>query len=589
MAQITPSRNLSEPPADAAIPRALSGVIDRVMQHPSLTPKKKGEIVSAIRRFSRAFDKDPAQIPAQPQVIGRQRRMIVPAEIGMTPASWSNTVSLVRKGLEVTGCYVRPEKYYPPMSATWAEPAGNIANKKLMYALNRFFHFADEQGWHPRDITDAHIDRYRDYLETKTITPDPAELCRLTCQNWNRACRETPDWPGKPVTVPARPRVRASFWVKWSDVPETLHAQLQKFLASRAEFDVLKEGAAKPCSPRTIKDDEENLRAFISALDQRGRKASTLPDLPALLEPNTLRDGLRFFLDRKEGKTSAYTFSIANTLVALARHLRAQTPPFIDEARLEDVEALRKKLAYKQKGVTTKNKALLRLFTDPRNVAKLLFLPSRLLEGVSLKGRPTVYDALRVRWALAIEILLVFPIREKNLVTLHLKNNIVRTGTHKNAKVLIVIPADDVKNGFELEVDLPQETIDLLDLYLERYRPLLVRDGGDWLFPGETGGHMHPRGFGEQLKRVIHRETGLPVNVHFFRHFSAKLWLDHNPGQFEVMQYALGHKSTKTLLKFYAEFSSIKALALYDGHLLKLREELAHLATPARCKSRRRR
>src|SRR5262249_14440011 len=156
------------------------------------------------------------------------------------------------------------------------------------------------------------------------------------------------------------------------------------------EFDVMKEGAAEPLSPRTIKNDEENLRAFISALDQRGCKASTLPDLPALLEEKTMRDGLRFFLDRKEGKSSAYTFSIANTLVALACYLRAQTPPLIDEARFEDVRAVRKNLKYKQKGVTPKNKALLRLFTDPRNVAKLLFLPSKLLEGVSLEGRPTV-------------------------------------------------------------------------------------------------------------------------------------------------------------------------------------------------------
>jgi integrase len=340
-------------------------------------------------------------------------------------------------------------------------------------------------------------------------------------------------------------------------------------------------------SKRTIKGDEERLRAYVSALVRTGYEPGRLTDLRDLVKPDVIKDGLRFFLARKDGKTSSYTSGIAATLFAVGRYLAAQTPPLIDDQQLAAVKALYKKVRYKQGGVTEKNKALLRLFVDPRNVAKLLFLPARLIQGIQLHGKPTVRDALRVQNALAIEILLVFPIRESNLVALHLQKNIIRTGQHKGADVLIVIPAADVKNNRDLEVVLPRSAVELLDLYCDRYLPLLAPAGEDWLFPGQVRGHKHPQGFGPQLKRVIYRETGLPINIHFFRHFSAKLWLDRNPGQFTVMKLALGHGSERTLRDFYAEFSSTQALALYDQHVLKLREELAHLAKPARGRSRK--
>jgi len=189
-----------------------------------------------------------------------------------------------------------------------------------------------------------------------------------------------------------------------------------------------------------------------------------------------------------------------------------------------------------------------------------------------------VREAQAVEIAVAIEILTVFPIREANLTALHLKDNIVKTGAHKDAEVLIVIPGEGVKNGEDLEVKLPRESAELLDLYLKRCLPVLAPKGTDWLFPGRKGGHKHARAFGAQIKRVIFRKTALPIHVHFFRHLSAKFWLDRHPGQFEVIQRALGHRSLKTTMTFYAEFKAVQALAIFDEHILKLRQELAHLA-----------
>ena len=150
----------------------------------------------------------------------------------------------------------------------------------------------------------------------------------------------------------------------------------------------------------------------------------------------------------------------------------------------------------------------------------------------------------------------------------------------------IYIQYDEVKNDQDLEVQLPDRTAKLLDYYLKHAHPVLGKPGTPWLFPGEKEKHLHSRAMGEQFKRVMKRTLGLRLNMHFFRHLCAKLYLDRNAGQFAVIQHALGHKKIETTMKFYAEFSSVAALKLVDDNLLGLRAELAHLA-PTRTHRRR--
>jgi hypothetical protein len=65
--------------------------------------------------------------------------------------------------------------------------------------------------------------------------------------------------------------------------------------------------------------------------------------------------------------------------------------------------------------------------------------------------------------------------RCSNLDTIHLDRNLVRIGAGKDAQMHLHFPADAVKNEIELEFSLPRSTIDLLDLYLGKFRPKLVR------------------------------------------------------------------------------------------------------------------
>jgi integrase len=163
-----------------------------------------------------------------------------------------------------------------------------------------------------------------------------------------------------------------------------------------------------------------------------------------------------------------------------------------------------------------------------------------------------------------------------NLTGLNLVQHFRREGSGRKQRVFIVIPADEVKNTVDLEFELPPPTIALLDLYLDKHRPRLLKGPEEgWLFPGQKGGHKHEVGLRERLCRVIERVTGLVFNPHLYRHAAAFFYLQEHPGDYETVRLLLGHKSVETTITFYAEFEALTARRIYAEHILERRQRAA--------------
>ncbi|MCC7168265.1 MAG: tyrosine-type recombinase/integrase, partial [Rhodospirillales bacterium] len=135
------------------------------------------------------------------------------------------------------------------------------------------------------------------------------------------------------------------------------------------------------------------------------------------------------------------------------------------------------------------------------------------------------------------------------------------------------LPAEMVKNRQAIEMDLPKTCTDLIVDYVARGRPVLSDQPGPWLFPGERPNSAKSLDqFSRLYSKTIRRQTGLDVNLHLMRHICAYLYLDHNPGAYEVVRQVLGHRAMSTTVNAYTGLETEAAFRHFDQTILRIRD-----------------
>jgi integrase len=385
------------------------------------------------------------------------------------------------------------------------------------------------------------------------------------CVMWNRATQTLSTLPLSRLKVP---QYKEIYSLPWDTFLPSLRHELTAYLARLSGADLLADGDFRPLRPASIQSYDRLFRAYLSALVHRGRDIASLRSLADIVAVETIKDGLPFFIERGSGKKTPQAYQIARLLLAVARHSVR-----VDNVHLEKLRAICRRLDPGQAGLTPKNRDRLRQFDNSINVQALITVPSRIGARYEKRANPTRADALAVQSALAVEILLMVPIRIGNLAGLDLDNNILRTRAKGRAVTHLAIAADQVKNGMAIEAELPAETAQLLDLYVERFRPLLLPQPSSWLFPNSTGGPKKPGYLGLQISKFLERECGLRVNPHLFRHIAAKLYLEAHPGAYGVIRLIHGHISVDTTTRAYCGTETAAAMRHFDAHVLRLRRQ----------------
>jgi len=410
---------------------------------------------------------------------------------------------------------------------------------------------------------------YLDTLTDDALMKEPREVHRVTCLYWNEAVAAIPAWPKRSVTVPSYVR---TYSLPWDAFPSSLKLEVESYIERLSGSDLLADLDFRPLRPSSLRSRAYQLRRFASALVHRGYEPTNIESLADMVTLDAFKSGLRFFLDRHGGKPTKQIHDLACALQAVAKHWVKVAP-----GHLEQLRSICRRLDVGRGGMTEKNRGLLRQFDDPRNVAALLYLPERLLAEARRHRTPTFKDALLVQNALCIELLLMLPNRISNLAPLNIDRHIAFP-RKRGGPIHIVIPRGEVKNEIEIEAELPASVVRLLGLYLNTYRPILMRTSSSWLFPGEADNHKSITGLAVQVKDIIASKTGLRVNVHLFRHIAAKLYLDQNPGAYGVLRLVHRHKSVETTTRSYCGMEAAAAMRHFDEHVLELRK---HLAAPA--------
>ena len=71
--------------------------------------------------------------------------------------------------------------------------------------------------------------------------------------------------------------------------------------------------------------------------------------------------------------------------------------------------------------------------------------------------------------------------------------------------------------------------------------------------------------------------SGLRLTAHQFRHVAAKIWLDENPGAYEVVRRVLRHRSIDTTTENYTGFETQAAGLQYDRLILEQRRRFLEI------------
>ena len=140
--------------------------------------------------------------------------------------------------------------------------------------------------------------------------------------------------------------------------------------------------------------------------------------LADLVTPERFKKVLRYYHDQANREPNAFVIGVAKTLIQVAQYHAGATAKEVGE-----LKRLASKLPAVPFDLTAKNKTLLRQLESERIRAKLLFLPEQLMGDVAKdleRGRVRFVEA---QVAIAIDILLAFPLRPQNLSGLSWQNN----------------------------------------------------------------------------------------------------------------------------------------------------------------------
>jgi integrase len=258
-------------------------------------------------------------------------------------------------------------------------------------------------------------------------------------------------------------------------------------------------------------------------------------------------------------------FQIALRIRIIARWCKLPTEELEQLDRL--VQEVRQRYP-KQRGMTEKNKALMRRLEEPRFRDQVQLLPIILLEEARMNpGKPSA--PAKARTALAIELLLMTSVRRGNLLSLELDRSIKRNADDSETRWVITLQANEVKNGEELRFGLPAQSAAMLETYLRDWRPKLSAQPSSWLFPDAEGNCMDARSMASAIVDQTKRVLGVPITPHQFRHISVELYLQEHPDALQTVSQHLGHRDINTTRNYYARAKQLEASRRFQEEILR--------------------
>jgi integrase len=403
----------------------------------------------------------------------------------------------------------------------------------------------------PQRINDAVIENFIADVRENSLHRKPSHLHRMTSLIWNEVARR-PELNLQPVMVPSfrRPSKR----VNWALFATSFRKDVDKYRTWCAGSDSFAADArSRVLAPLTLKLRLAQIHAAATALVEAGVKPSAIRSLADLCSPENFKYILRRRYESISGRENRFNQDLATALVQIAREWVK-----VDAVVLAELRRLAGKVPKRMSGLTDKNKRFLRQFDDPTVLQRLFDLPRRLWAEVKRNKKPNHQTLAKAQAAIAVAILSYMPLRMQNLAALTFNIHLfMREGARANST--LELAAGEVKNRRELAFDIPSDVAKMIIEYRNSFAPKVIGHRPDKLFVNADGTPKSQGTVSAFITTTLRRRTGIVLTAHQFRHLSAKIMLDAEPGSFETVRQLLGHASLNTTVGAYAGIDSRRA------------------------------
>lgn len=573
-----PSRTPGDPFA-APGTETLQTVLDRLEEDQDLDKIRRAELRSAVRTFCKVAGRAPSDVVAGPIRIRHLMSQCFPVRQGISEARWRNVRSLLSKALEHTGINVAAGKMLAPMSDAWQALYDRLPTKGAKCNQSRLLRHLSVRGIQPDAVTSADIALFEADNE-RSVLKDPVKANQKMRRGWNEARRTVPGWPDLELEIPD---LRDVYTVPFEALPLSYQQDIEAFLDWSARTDDFSDDAPlRPVRPATVKNKRQAIHFITSAAIRRGVPMDRFQTLEDFIDPEVVRDGLRFLIDRYGTDRSGSLQNMMAQVVIVARDWAK-----VSDQNLQPLKKLLKRVTPAHRNsMTKKNRDVISAFEDRTLILRLVRLPDRLFDLACREPEHSKHRSFKQSAAVMIAILLTAPIRVRNLASIRIGHNLIRTTRKRDRRYELFFPPEEVKNSVDLSMPLPDWVGTLIDAYIADGRQILLDGPSEWLFPGLTGGHVSTATITTRLAELSTRHLGIRMTAHQFRHLAGALFLMENPGQHEAVRRLLGHTNLTTTVNFYAGMQQPEASRHYAATIEGHRQEAANAGTKVNRRSR---
>jgi integrase len=536
---------------EAPTAATLRDVLHALKGNTRLSEIRRRDLCSAVRRVAFLLGDEPGRIVLNVPIIAAKLAAINPVAAELTNRRFVTVRSDFKAAVSASGLRPIPRVAKIPLNTGWKKLMAELSAKRTHLGLSRLARYASAKGLEPEEIDDAALTDFISAVRGGTLHRKPNALHRSIALIWNEAVRHSRR-DLQHVEVPSfrRPPKR----VDWGLLPLCFRKDVDAFLGWCAGVDPF---AADPRSralaPQTVKLRRAQIHAAATALLESKVSPKILRTLRDLVSLENFKRILRRRHEMIDGRENIFNHDLARTLVEIARQWVEVKP-----AMLEQLKRFANRVPKPVSGLTNKNKATLRQFDDPANFRRLYEFSNRLWAEIKRETRPNIQTLVKAQAALAVGILCYMPVRLQNLWALKFDEHLfLHEG--RGAISSLELPAHEVKNRIALAFDIPPHLAKMLVEYRNSLAPRVIGRRPDRLFVKADGSAKDQSAVAWLIRTYLRKRAGVKLSPHQFRHVSAKVLLDAEPGNFETARQLLGHASLHATVAAYAGIDSRRA------------------------------